>query len=180
MYKVIFLFHCSHDSNFALWFNLCLTSITEKSSTCPNQPHSQEVKDSSTASKKTFKVPFDFISSQFAKQYPHEILTKPTLDLSYTSSLDIPHQYSSLSEELQGVSSKEPLYLNPKTKFNHLHRNTRAYIKSLGQIPIIYQIPRFHPKSSNHGILAFAHPIWKLKIVSEISRSRESMVRNPF
>ena len=36
------------------------------------------------------------------------------------------------------------------------------------------------PKSSNHNILVFAHPIWKLKIVLEISWSRESMVIKTF
>ena len=35
-------------------------------------------------------------------------------------------------------------------------------------------------KYSNSNILVSAHPIWKLKIFREISRSRESMVRNPF
>jgi hypothetical protein len=35
------------------------------------------------------------------------------------------------------------LYLIPKTEVNQLRRHTRAYLKSLGQIPIIYQIPRY-------------------------------------
>ena len=38
----------------------------------------------------------------------------------------------------------------------------------------------YRPKSSNHNILVFAHPIWKIKIVLESYWSRESMVRNPF
>ena len=108
----------------------------------PNQPHSQEVKDSSTASNKSFKIPSNFISSQFTKRYPLENPTQPTLDPSHTSSSDIPHQDSSSNEELRGVSSEEPLYLIPKNKVNLLCRHTRAYLKSLGQIPIIYQIPR--------------------------------------
>ena len=64
---------------------------TKKSSTNPNQPHSQEVKDSATTSKKTFKVPYDFISSQIMRPYTHEIPTQPTPYPSYTYSLDIPH-----------------------------------------------------------------------------------------
>ena len=84
-------------------------------------------------SKNTFKVPFDFI-----EQYPPNILIQPTLDQSYTSSPSIPHQDSSSNEELQGVSSEKPLYLIPKTEVNQLRHNTRAYLKSLGQIPIIY------------------------------------------
>ena len=104
---------------------------TEKSSTCPNQPHLQEVKYSATSSKKPFKVPSDFISSQLIGRYPPEIPTQPTLHPSYTSSPDILHQDSSSNEGLQGVSSKEPLYLIPKTKFNQLRRHTRAYLKFL-------------------------------------------------
>ena len=90
----------------------------EKCSIGPNQPHSQELKDSSTASKQSFEVPFDFILSQSTRQYPPEIPTQPTLDPSCTSSLDIPHQDSSSNEELRGVSQEEPLCLIPKTKVN--------------------------------------------------------------
>ena len=93
-------------------------------------------------SKNTFEVPFHFISSQTIKGYHPEIPLQPTLDPSYTSSLDIQHEDSSSNEELQGVSSEIPLYLIPKTKVNELRHHTRAYLKSLGQIPIIYQIPR--------------------------------------
>ena len=113
---------------------------TEKRSTFPNQPHSWEVKYSGTSSKKPFEVPFDLISSQLTRRYPPNIPTQPTIDPSYTSSPDIPHQDSSSNEELQGVSFEEPLYLIPKTEFNQFHRHTWAYLKSLVQIPIIYQI----------------------------------------
>ena len=34
------------------------------------------------------------------------------------------------------------MYLILKIEVNQLHRHTREYLKSLGQIPIIYQIPR--------------------------------------
>ena len=115
---------------------------TQKTSTGPNQPHSQEVKDSATSSKKPFKVPYDFISSQFLERYPPEIPTQPTFDPYHTSSPDIPHQGSSSNEELRGVSSDEPLYLIPKNEVNQLRHHTRAYLNSLGQIPIIYKIPR--------------------------------------
>ena len=111
---------------------------TEKSSIGSNQPHSREVKDSSIASKKPFEVPYDFISSQFIGLYPPKIPTQPTLDSSYTSSPDIPHQDSSSNEELRGVNMEEPFYLIPKTEVNQIHRHTRAYLKYLGQIPIIY------------------------------------------
>ena len=67
----------------------------EKSSTSPNQPHSREVEHPAIDPKNTFEVPFDFISSQSIERYPPNILIQPTLDPSYTSSLDIPHQESS-------------------------------------------------------------------------------------
>ena len=93
-------------------------------------------------SKNPFEVPSDFISSQLTGRYPLEIPTPPTLDPSYTSSPDIPHQESSSNEKIQGVSFEKPLYLIPRNEFNQLHCHTRAYLKSLGRIPIIYQIPR--------------------------------------
>ena len=115
---------------------------TENSSIGPNQPHSREVEHPAIDSKNTFEVPFDFISSQTIEGYHPEIPIQPTIDSSYTSSPKIPNQDSSSNKELQGVSSKEPLYLISKTEVNQLRRHTRAYLKSLGQIPIIYQIPR--------------------------------------
>ncbi|CAF4316935.1 unnamed protein product [Adineta steineri] len=116
---------------------------TEKSSIGPNQPHSKEVKYSSNDSKNHFETPFDLISSQSIGRYPPNIPIQPTPDPSYTSSPDIPHPNSSSNEYFQGVSTEEPLYLIPKTKLNQLPRHTRAYLKSLGQIPIIYKIPRY-------------------------------------
>ncbi|CAF4426379.1 unnamed protein product, partial [Adineta steineri] len=62
-----------------------------------------------------------------------DIPIQPTLDPSYTSSPNIPNQDSSSNEELQGVSSKEPLYLIPKTEVNQLRHHTRAYLQSLGE-----------------------------------------------
>ena len=68
---------------------------SEKSSMGPNQPHSWEVKDSVSASKKSFEVPYDFILSQFIGWYPPVIPTQSTLDPSYISSPDIPPHDSS-------------------------------------------------------------------------------------
>ena len=115
---------------------------TENISIGLNQPHSREVEHPAIDSKNTFEVPFDFISSQSFERYPPEIPIQPSLDPSYTSSPKIPIQDSSSNEELQGISSEEPLYLISKTEVNQLRHHTRAYLKSLGQIPIIYQIPR--------------------------------------
>ncbi|CAF4379790.1 unnamed protein product, partial [Adineta steineri] len=90
----------------------------------------------------TFEVSFDFISSQTIEGYPPDISIQSSLDPSYSSSPDIPNQDSSSNKELQGVSSEEVLYRIPKTEVNQLRHHTRAYLKSLGQIPIIHQIPR--------------------------------------
>ena len=67
----------------------------EKSSTCPNKAHSREVEYPTIDSNNTFEIPFDFI-----EQYPPNILIQPTLDPSYTSSPDIPHQNSSSNKEI--------------------------------------------------------------------------------
>lgn len=61
----------------------------------PNQPHSREVEHPAIDSNNTFKVPFDFISSQNIEWCHPDIPIQPTPDLSYTSSPDIPHQDSS-------------------------------------------------------------------------------------
>ena len=87
-----------------------------------------------TSSKKYFEVPLYFISSQFTRRYLPKTPTQPTLDPYYTSSPDIPHQDSSSNKDIQGVTSEEPLYLIPKTKFNQLRHHTQAYLKPLGQI----------------------------------------------
>ena len=71
---------------------------TKKCSTGPNQPHSQEVEHPVIDSKNTFKVPFNFISSQTIKGCHPEIPIQSTLDPSYTSSPDIPNQDSSSNE----------------------------------------------------------------------------------
>lgn len=95
---------------------------TEKSSTGPNQPHSQEVEHPTIDWKNTFEVTFDS-----TKQYPLDI---PIPNPSYTSSPDIPHQDSSfstlhldqsllgnslkmhLSFDLEMIKNHEPCYLN--------------------------------------------------------------------
>ncbi|CAF4166785.1 unnamed protein product [Adineta steineri] len=46
------------------------------------------------------------------------------------------------NEELHGVTPEDPLFLVPNNEVNQLRRHTRAYLKSISQIPTIYQIPR--------------------------------------
>jgi len=54
----------------------------------PNQPPSQEVKDSAS------KKPLDFLTFEFSERYTPQIPSQSTLD---------PHQDSSSNEEIQGV-----------------------------------------------------------------------------
>ena len=59
-----------------------------------------------------------------------------------------PNLDPSLNEELCGITPEDLVYQIPNNEFNHLHRHTYAYLQYIGQIPIVYQIPRDH---SSHG-----------------------------
>lgn len=115
---------------------------TTNNSIDPNQSPTWENKIPATTSKKFFKVPSDFIASHHTRRYPLEIPTQTSPDISYTSSPNTPHQYkdSSLNEELWGVTMEDPLYHIPNTEVDQICCHTRAYFKSIGKIPIIYQI----------------------------------------
>jgi hypothetical protein len=81
-----------------------------------NQPPSREVKDS--VSNKPLKFPtFDPF-----KRYSRHIPSQSTLDPTYTSSPKTPDpsQDSSLSENIFGVTSKDPIYRIPNNKVDHL------------------------------------------------------------
>lgn len=71
---------------------------TKKNTSNPNQLPSQEVKDSTTTSKK----PLDFPTFEFYGRYPREIHSLSTLDLTYTSSPSTPdpHQDSSSNKDI--------------------------------------------------------------------------------
>ena len=113
---------------------------TRKNTSSPTQPQSCEVKD--LVSHK----PLNFPPFYFSRRYSHHIPLQSPLDPTYTSSpksFDL-HQDSSLNEELQGLTPKDHLYHMPKIEVDYLHHHTQAYLKYIGQIPIIYQIPRSH------------------------------------
>ena len=95
---------------------------TGKNTNGPNQRPSQEVKDSTTTSKK----PLDFPTFEFSRRYPPQIPSQAIPNPTYTSSLDTldPHQDSSLNEELRGVTPEDPLYQIPNTELDHLHCHT--------------------------------------------------------
>ncbi|CAF4277974.1 unnamed protein product, partial [Adineta steineri] len=79
-------------------------------------------------------------SGRYTLKFP----SRSTPDPTYTSSPDTPNPNpeSSSNEELRGVTSDEPVFLVPNNEVNQLHRHTHAYLKSIIQIPAIYQIPR--------------------------------------
>ena len=71
-----------------------------------------------------------------------EDILQTTPNPTYTSSPNTPNpnieSYS--NEEHRGVTPDEPMFLVPNNEVNHLHQHTRAYLKSIDQIPAIYQI----------------------------------------
>ena len=111
---------------------------TGKNTSVPNQPPQREVKD--LVSNKAL----DFPTFNFFGRYSPHIPSQSTPDPTYTYSPETPdpNQYSSWNEELRGVTLEEPLYHIPKNEVDQLHRHTQDYLKSIGRIPTIYQIPR--------------------------------------
>ena len=79
-------------------------------------------------------------SRRYTPKFPSRSTPNPT----YTSSPDTPNPNleSPSKEELRGVTSDEPVFLVPNKEVNQRHQHTHAYLKSIGQIPAIYQIPR--------------------------------------
>ena len=117
---------------------------TGKNTTSLNQPPSWEIKNSAASSKKSFELSSNFISSQHTRRYPSDFSIQTTPDPSYTSSLDSPtqNQDSSSNKENQGLTPEEPLYRVSNSEVDQLCHGTQSYIKSIGELPIIYQIPR--------------------------------------
>ena len=60
----------------------------------------------------------------------------------YSHDIPIKHQDYYSNEEIHGTTPKEALYNVPNTGVDKLHCCTKAYLKSIIKIPIIYQIPR--------------------------------------
>ena len=101
----------------------------------PKQPSSQEFKDSSATLIRSFELPPDYIASQHTKRYHSKSPTQTVLELTYTSSHDIPveHQDSSSNEEIQGTTPKEAIYRVSNSKVDQLYHHTQAYLKSIGE-----------------------------------------------
>ena len=111
---------------------------TRKDTSVQNQPPSHETKRS--LSHKTLEFPTYNLSGGYTRKFPSRSTPNPI----YTSSPDTPNPNMEppSNEELRGVTLKEPMFLIPNNEVNQLRRHTRAYLKSIGQIPTIYQIPR--------------------------------------
>jgi hypothetical protein len=108
----------------------------------------------------------------------HTFLLVLPSDPTYTSSPDTPNpnQDTSLNEEPRGVMPDEPVFLIPNNEVNQLRWHTRAYLKSIGQIPTIYQIPRAwssqrrnQPYGDNETLAATIDDL----IIDTISKIRE-------
>ena len=111
---------------------------TGKDTSGQNQSPLRETKRS--LSHKTLEFPTYDLSGRYTQKFP----SRSTPDPIYTSSPDTPNPNieSPSGEEIRGVTPKEPMYLVPNNKVNQFHQHTRAYLKSIGQIPTIYQITR--------------------------------------
>jgi hypothetical protein len=103
-----------------------------------NQPPSHEVTNS--LSNKPLEFPTFDPSERYSPHIPSQSTPNPTC----TSSPETPNPNtdSSLNEELHDVTLKEPVFLIPNNKVNQLCQHTSAYLQSIGQILVIYQIPR--------------------------------------
>ena len=91
-------------------------------------------------SHKTLEFPTYDLSRRNTQKFPSRSTPYPI----YTYSPDTPNPNieSPSNEEICGVTPKEPVYLVPNNEVNKLCQHTRAYLKSISQIPTIYQIPR--------------------------------------
>lgn len=153
---------------------------TGKNTSGPNQPLSREVKDSVS------KKPLEFPTFDPSRRYSSHIPSQSTPDLTYTSSLETPNpnQDPSLNEEIHRVTPEEPVYRIPNKKVDQLHRHTHAYLQSIGQIPIIYQIPRSRtshrrtkPYSENE-IIASSIDDLIINTISDIRQSIETIAHS--
>ena len=122
---------------------------TGKNTSCQNQPPSRENKRS--LSNKTLEFPTYDLSGRYTRKIP----SRSTPDPIYTSSPDTPNPNteSPSDEEIRGVTPEEPVFLVPNNEVNQLRRHTRAYLKSIDQIPTIYQIPRARSSPKNNSTI---------------------------
>ena len=111
---------------------------TGKDTSDQNQPPSCETKR--YLSHKTLEFTTYDPSGRYTPKSPSRSSPHPI----YTSSPDTPNPNteSPSNEEIHGVTPEEHVFLVPNNEVNQLHRHTRAYLKVIGQIPAISQLPR--------------------------------------
>ncbi|CAF4289801.1 unnamed protein product, partial [Adineta steineri] len=111
---------------------------TGKDTSSQNQPPLHENKRS--LSHKTLEFTTYDPSGRYTPKFPSQSTPDPT----YTSSPDTlnPNTESPSKEEFHGVTPDAPMFLVPNNEVNQLRQHTRAYLKSISQIPAIYKIPR--------------------------------------
>ena len=111
---------------------------TRKNTSIQNQPPSCEVRNSLS------NKPLEFPTFDHSRRYSPHIPSQSTPDRTYTSSPKTPNPNPdfSLNEELHGITPDESMFLIPNNEVNRLHRHTCAYLQSIGQILVIYKIPR--------------------------------------
>ena len=129
---------------------MAIKRSTKKNTSSQNQPPSGEVTNSQS------NKPLEFPTFDPLERYSPNISSHSTLVPTYTSSLDTsnPNLDSSLNEELCGLTPDDPVLLVPNNEVNQLYRHTYAYPQSIGQIPVIYQIPRAcssHRRTQTYG-----------------------------
>jgi hypothetical protein len=133
---------------------------TRKNTSGQNQPPLRKVTNS--LSNKPLEFPTFDPSRRYCPHIPSQTTPDPTYtsspetpnpnldpsqttpDPTYTSSPETPNPNldPSLIEDLCSVTPDEPVFLVPNKEVNDLHQHTHAYLQSIGQIPVIYKIPR--------------------------------------
>ena len=125
-------------------------SSTRNNKSSQNKPPSREVKDSLS------NKPLEFPTFDPFGWYSTHIPSQTTPDVTYTSSPETPNPNldPSLNKEHHGVTPEDPVFLVPNKEVNQLCWRTCAYLQSIGQIPVIYQIPR--ARSSHRQTLSYS------------------------
>ena len=84
---------------------------------------------------------------------------------------------SSLNEENHGGTLDQLVFLIPNNEVNQLHQHTRAYLQSIGQIPVIYQIPR--ARSSHRGTQPYSENETLASTIDDLIIDTISKIREP-
>ena len=111
---------------------------TRKNTSNQNQPPSRQVTNSLS------NKPLELSTFDPSRRYSQHMYSQSTLDPTYTSSpkTSNPNPDSSLIKGPPSVTPEEPVFRISNNEVNELRRHTHAYLQSISQIPIIYQIPR--------------------------------------